>query len=705
MSSYGGSGTVDQDTATLQRAPVDDGTPEFGDIKGAFDMCVADNVSYQQQCYENFKTRYALWDGQSYDGRKHSREGSKVTPTPWDGASDLRVFLVDEAINSKVALYLSSFRKANIVAIPTEGNDIKRAKLVSNFMRWLVRTQIPNLKREAELLANYIQEKGLGVMGQFWEVSEEKTLQTVTIQDLQQQVPQGNLLELIYAKEAEDAILGFLEEVYGASAKKAKRMLSDLRSKGTTTVAVVGKAKSRPVIRAFNLDEDLFIPHYATDLQTAPAIYRIQYFTPEKLRAFANTDGWDKNWVEAAIEKCRGQLVTLATNQQNWPIQRSLLYQDQRLDNLIGVIYAYQRLSDEDGVPGVYLSIFNPGLGPEEGQHKGFAKHGLLGYTHGQYPFVLFRREYLSRKLHDSRGIPEPGQPWQSQIKVHRDSRIDAASMAILPPMCYPLGRPPGDWGPGARIPERRSGEYHFADRPMGDSNTEKSEEILTNSFYRYCGFVSGDTDPMFAQLKNQNETEKFLECFNEVFQQVYALFGQFGPPEVYFRVIGLRTMDPQLFSKGPQDEQFDFELTFSIDSLDSEKQSQKLEALAKVAATFDKYGQFDWSEGLQLAVSMIDPNWGEMLIQPKEAGQQKVVDETNQTLAQVFAGVDKDIDLNSPPELVTQVIQNYVQNAPDVQQRLQSDEAFRKRLEKLMKQAQFQITQKQNSIIGRYGA
>ncbi len=66
------------------------------------------------------------------------------------------------------------------------------------------------------------------------------------------------------------------------------------------------------------------------------------------------------------------------------------------------------------------------------------AKTGLLGYAHGEYPFVLYRREYLSRKLHDSRGLPEPGKPWQDQIKAHKDARIDAASLGVLPPICYP---------------------------------------------------------------------------------------------------------------------------------------------------------------------------------------------------------------------------------------------------------------------------
>ena len=71
--------------------------------------------------------------------------------------------------------------------------------------------------------------------------------------------------------------------------------------------------------------------------------------------------------------------------------------------------------------------------------------------------------------------------------------------------------------------------------------------------------------------------------------------------------------------------------------------------------------------------------------------------------LAQVFSGVDRDIDLAAPHEIVLQTIQNYMQQ-PDVQSRYNQDEAFRARLDKIIKQSQFQLTQRENSVIGRYG-
>lgn len=704
MSSFSGTpATVDASDPGLQLAAPEDEGPDFGTLKEGFTKCISDLDAYRQQCYQNYETRFALWAGQSADGRKHAREGGKVDPTPWDNASDLRVYLTDDAINSIVALECMAVEKANVVAIPVEGNDIKRAKAVSNFMRWIMATQIPELDREMELLSQYVNEKGGAITGQFWETTQMKTLINLDLQQLQEQFPSLDIQQLIFADEATDDLVAILTEIYDCTSKKGRKMIRELRATGKTTVAVVGKERGRPIIRAFNLDENIFIHPSSTDLETAPAIYRVEYFTPETLRSMINTAGWDEAWVEAAILRCRGKLITQLYEMYNQPISRSFTYQEQRFENLIGVVFAYRRLSDEDNVSGIYCTIFNPDLPSDETQ-PGYAKDGLLGYAHGEQPFKLFRREYLSRKIHDSRGIPEPGKPLQDQIKVHKDSLVDAASLAIMPPLMYPAGRPPGRWGAGARIPERRPGEIHFADRPAYDPSTEKSEAQLRADFNQYNGFVSRETDPTFSALKNQFRVNKRMKGLSKCLKQIWSLWNQFGPEKVFYRVIGLKQETAQEFVRGDIDEQFDFYINFDVQSLDPEHQDAKLEALAKAIATFDKYGQIDSAEALQLALEIIDPNWSERLIQPKEVGSQKIVNETHTMLAQVFAGVDRDIDLNSPPDLVMGVIQGYGQQ-PDVMQRYQQDEPFRKRLDKIVAQVSMQQKQNLNKKIGRYGA
>lgn len=689
--------------SNLQLAPRGDAGPDFGTLKDAFTKAATGSQPYVDQCRLNYETRYALWPGQTADGKKHAREGAKIDPTPWDGASDLRVYLTDNIINKKVAMKCMAFHRANLTATPTEGNDIKRANIVGSFMRWLMYTQMPDIDREIELLANYIDEKGVAATGQFWETVQEKTLVTVRMDEFAAKFPNINVQAMIMDETIEDDLASVFEEVYGASSRKARRMIKELRETGTTTVAVVAKEKSRPVLRAFNFDSDLFVAPSTTDAETCAGFYRVQYFTPEKLRSFVNTDGWDEAWVEKAIECCRGQLLTVDADRQQQPQSRSFVYVEKRFSDLIGVVYAYQRLSDEDGVPGIYCTIFSPNLPPDNTQ-KGYAKFGLLGYAHGEYPFVVHRREYLSRKLLDSRGVPEPGKPWQDQIKAHKDGRIDAASLSIIPPICYPIGRPPSRWGPGARIPERRPNEYHYADRVIPDLNTDDSEDRLTNGFKDYNGMASREGDPQFLPLENQHEVRKFLGGLSRALSQIWKLYVQFGRPEVFFRVVGARSADPMLFKKGDENEEYDFRMTFDVQGMDPDMMEKKLTMMVKAAQLLDRDGNVDYARFLQVAFDAIDPSLAEMILQPTSVGTAKVVADVQDDLAKLFSGISVDVKPTTPPQIAMQVIQQYVQ-APDVQQRLASDEAFRKRMEAYAKQTQFQMQQRENAKIGQLGA
>jgi hypothetical protein len=100
----------------------------------------------------------------------------------------------DNIINKKVAMECMAFQRANLSAVPVGTDDMVRSQLVTNFMRWLIQTQIPEVHREVEIASNYMNEKGLAVMGQFWEKRREKMLVNVRLEELQLQFPQIDIL-------------------------------------------------------------------------------------------------------------------------------------------------------------------------------------------------------------------------------------------------------------------------------------------------------------------------------------------------------------------------------------------------------------------------------------------------------------------------------------------------------------------------------
>jgi hypothetical protein len=691
-----------------QQVMPDDGVaPDFGRVKSDFENAVADSSEIVGQMRQNYETRFAIWPGQSSDGKKRSREGSRTKPTPWDGASDLRTYLVDEVINAKVAMKCTAFRRSNLVAVPIEGTDMKRAKLVTSFMKWLVYTQMPHLDREVELLNQYIEEKGVAISGQFWERYQEKTLETITLEQLEQQM--GPDIGLLLKDPAlRDGFVAMIQQAMpDVKERRAKQMIRELVQTGETSIPAPLPEYSRPVFRAFNLDEDIFIHPSATDIETAPGIYRIQYYTPAQLRGFAASERWDSDWVEAAISKCLGKSVSALPDVAPVGSGRGILGpgSEESRDGLVGVVHAYEKLTDADGICGIYLTIFNPELPPCE-EHDGFAKFGLLGYKHGQYPFVLHRREYLSRRLHDSRGLPEVGKPFQDIVKATRDARNDAASLSVLPPLMHPTGRAPTEWGPGSRYGYRRSpDEVQYADKPTYDASNTEVERGAVAGWKEYCGIAHPESDPAMTALKQQFETERALASMEEALQQIWSLYQQYGKDEVWFRVIGLGGADMMQFKKGDPRERYDFYLTFDSIVFDREALNGKLETLAKLIATFDRNGQVDFSELLPIALDSVDPALAEKIVIPKEQASQKAVEEIQTMLAKMFAGIDVDWKEGMPAELGQQVLQNYAQ-APEVQQRVQNEQdPLRERLEKLQKQMQFQITQRENAQIGRLGA
>ncbi len=709
MSSYTGTNSVVPE-ASLQLAPIGEDGPDFNQLKYAFQKTVTDNQPYITQTGQNYAARYAIWGGQSADGKKHSRgPNGQIEPVPWDGASDLRVYLIDNLINDKVAMILEAINKASLVAQPVEGNDIKRAKQVSTFMRWMIKTQMPDFDREIELLAQYIQEKGVAVMGQFWETCQEKTLTVLRLADLQTQFPDIDLQQLLISGDVDDYLKSTFEEIYGVTRGKAAKMLRDLGARGETTVAIVGREKSYPVMRAFNLDTDLFIPPDTTDIEQSTGIYRVQYYTPEKLRSLVNTEGWDKEWVENAISCVKGKMLSVTPIEYMQPMSRSFIYTQQRFTDKVGVVWAYQRLSDEEGIPGIYLTIFSPDVQPSNGgktwgKHDGYAKYTLYGDNDGKYPFVLYRREFLSRKLHDSRGLPEPIKPLQDTIKAHKDSRIDTASYNIMPTIFYPIGRPLLKWGAGARVPERRPNEYHYGQPIPFDETTETSLASLVNDARDYAGFAKTDSDEPINPTKNQAEINKIFSSLASSLHQVWNLFKKYGNEVTYFRVVGVQAEEATRFERGPEDEDFYFEMVHDLRSSDPEYQAKKIDRILQIAQAADRTGAVDWTEMLQVGMESEDPSIAARVLRPAEVGAEAVVNEVQDDLTKLWSGIAVNVKPNTPPQIAQMTLQNWSQS-PDVIARYQGDEAFRNRVDVYTKQVEMLQMQQTNKQVGRLGA
>jgi hypothetical protein len=518
-----------------------------------------------------------------------------------------------------------------------------------------------------------------------WKREKRTYLQQVSIEEIAQVSP--DLAELIVSGADDEMVFGMLQTAFpDLSDKRAKKAIMDLRKKGLAEVSVPRTSVDCPVVYSCAPDGEVLFPSYVTDPQRAPYVFWRTFLTAQELEKKVASEGWDADWVENAIERLRGKDSMYLDGEKLKTIDRLPITDD---NDLVMVVYGYQRLIDEeDGSEGIYCTVFHPTT-------EGFAKHELLnGYD--DYPFVVTRLSNDQKRMYETQTFSDILRGAQMQIKTERDSRIDRASLATLPPLLHPAGRPPSDWGPGVRVPYRRLGEIQWGPPPPADNGSIEVEMSMTAQADRSVGL---DMSNPISASRQQFVVSKFLDHVRDVLNMAWKLYQRMGPDEVFFQVTG--NPNPQVMTKGSADENFSIVVNFDSQSNDPETAETQLKNMVSLVQ-LDRNGIMDVNKLLEFTASSINPIFADYVLQPAEEAQQKVQKNVTDDLAKIFAGIEVPAQPNGA-QMAMQMIQAYVQQ-PDIMQRAQQDEAFGARLQKYMEQYSFQLQQMQNAEIGRIG-
>jgi len=664
--------------------------PDINTLRYAYEQTTIELESYFDLCRTSYDDRRNWWAGKSRDHRKHGADAF-----PWEGAADMEAHTIDERITRLVSLFMSSLNRSNVRAFPVESTDIPRSKVVSSFLKWMVSSgYIPRFKREMELGANYLLERGILMTYVGWHREDRRFLQRLDLNQIAQIAPE--VVELIEGGENDDELIALLEATFpGVTKKRAKKALKELRKTGEAELPIVRRQVDAPEVKTLAPDGDFFFPPYVTDPQRAPYCFWRTYYTAQELENKVLTDGWDEDFVDYIIEHYRGVSIDSIEREQEGRRSTSLTDNAYEAEELIELVYGYQRLIDpEDGSEGIYCTVFHKQFTGNE-QAPGYAKFELLnGYE--DYPVVVTKLSEDSKRLYDTQTIPDILRGIQNQVKVERDSRIDRNSLATLPPILHPVGQAPTDWGPGRMIPYRRKGDLDFAPTPPSPVGSIEIEKTMEAQADRLCGL---DETSQISQVRKQFLVDKFLQHSAEVLQMCYKCFQRFGPDSVFFRVTG--SPDPVVFDKGNPDENYDIMISYDVLNSDPETQEKKLQQMVALTQ-LDRSGRINIDNLLDAAANSIDPVLADRVLQPTEAAQEQVVRQVTDDLTKIFAGIEMPARPNGAQIALT-VIQQYA-SQPDVAQRLQSDEAFAARLEKYAGQYTFQMQQAQNAQIGRVG-
>jgi len=680
-----------QNKSNFEALTYVDASPDINALCNAYDQTVNELEAYFDLCRTSYDDRRNWWPGKSRDHRKHGADAF-----PWEGASDVESHVIDERITRLVSLFMSSLNRSNIRAYPVESNDIARAEIVSSFLKWMVTSgYIPRYKREMELGANYLLERGLLITYVGWHMEDRQFLQKLTLEQIAEMDP--NIFGAVKSGENDDELVFMLQNIFdGVTEKRARKALKDLRKLGEAELPTVRRQVNAPEIKTLAPDGDFFFPPYVTDPQRAPYCFWKTYYTAQELENKVATAGWDADFVDYIIDHFRGVNIDSIEREQEGRRSTSLTDNAYEAHELIEIVYAYQRLVDpEDGSEGIYCTVFHKDYTGINDEAPAYAKRELLnGYE--DYPVVVTKLSEDSKRLYDTTTVPDILRGIQNQVKVERDSRIDRNSLSTLPPILHPVGQAPSDWGPGRMIPYRRKGDLDFAPVPPAPVGSIEIEQTLESLADRLVGL---DEDSQISSVRKQFLVDKFLQHNAEVMRMAYRCFQRFGPDEIFFRVTGIP--DPQVMDRGNPDADFDITINYDVLNTDPKSQEVKLAQMTQLIQ-LDRNGRIDVDKMLSVLASSIDPILADSVLTPVEDAQQQVVKDVTDDLTKIYAGIEMPARA-SGGQIAMQVLEQYGQQ-PDIQQKLQEDEAFAGRLQKYAGQYQFQMQQMQNAEIGRIG-
>jgi len=224
----------------------------------------------------------------------------------------------------------------------------------------------------------------------------------------------------------------------------------------------------------------------------------------------------------------------------------------------------------------------------------------------------------------------------------------------------------------------------------------------------RITGRATGPDDAVEANVIKQHLVNCWLNGWKEILKRVWCLDRTYSGPMIWFRVTN-NEQGAQLILDETA-ELYDFNISWNSMNADEEKVLQKLDTVGKLMASYDRTGQARFDVYLRKVLEAIDPNLAGQLIMPQQEATTKEIIETSNDIAKIASGqVVNAPEQGANAQLRLQVLQQYIQGseaipATDVQDRLQNDENFAKRLQTYASQLEFQLTQQQNARIGQLG-
>ncbi|MEM6911067.1 MAG: hypothetical protein AAF555_05735 [Verrucomicrobiota bacterium] len=693
--------------------------------------------------------RRCVWEGQSKDGRAWE-ENFQARVKPWDGAADSRIRLADQVGRELTAVLKTAFWQAKIQAVGRDLNDVERGQRVTLLLQYFLYTRMEeDLVNVLNLLGSDMMLGGLGVVAPGWrkrygtrsrELSLEEfaekasaagllaaveagevaqTEQGPKITPIGQQIvveQEADYLAFLTDAENEVEVAEMLQEIARSEVEdeledgrqvmtlsEARQQARALREEGKCRVPVPYLRLDEPQWRVLQPGVEVFWPVEVTCLKESPWVAEREWLDEKELRARAAVDGWPESFVEAALEQkgvsMEGEDADILLHTDSEKLA------DDPEEERIQIHRVIYREIDENGFEGLREMVLHHAV--EEPAYD-----EVLVHLHGEMPFRDFPLEQQTRRLMDSRGVPEIVTTWQMELKNQRDSRINRSDLETSPPRYVPANLLSGNPGrrvrPGEDLPRHGSSEkseVRFMQLPAGRVDTFQIEDRTRAENDRYWGLVSDFVPTEVAQLLTQERVNDFLRRMKGVVRLTLQDLQQWMSPQVVTRVVGAPLASPFEVDREEIQGLFDVSIQFDARDMNTEFLFEKLKRIAEILA-LDSENVTDRGALMEIALRSVLPSAADQLIRPTDAVNAKEQELELQNLGLMMQGLE-------PPKVAggqnhalrLQVLLQQVQGNAKVQEAIQEDEQVRAIFEARAQHHQHQLDQEENKKIGRTGA
>lgn len=669
--------------------------PDIEKLSGLFSDAENNLKAIYDYSEKMHDARFCSWDGQAQDGRKHGTD--KAPAFPWEGASDLRTFNIDDITNKLSAIAMHAYSNARIVASCADNADPVAAGAAEQFMDWYLKKAIPTARRNLKLLSQWSISLGVAAMGVYWE--EKHTAVDVQISAETAALAGGNVATFLVGQNELDgeillpaeAIVEFAD-AYDLTEKQAEEALVSLATTGFCTIKKQKLLYSRARLKALRVGRDIFFPRGLENIQDSPFVFTVEYLTPNQLRTRADAESWHKDFLNEALETTSIRIPE-SKNSASKGVSG-----ENNLENRVRIVNAYYNSYDAKGSQVLRMCVFSPDV------KSSYATSSVLPIN--KYPFAICPFEETEADIVDSRGTAEIAYGWQREIKTQKDLRIDNAAISINPPKLFKVGNQPATaFAPGAMIPVR-SGDFKIIEPLRVGQDPSVSIEIeksVIGDMFAYFGNPTANEPTAMQNMQVQEFIASWLSVVSEIADIV------FGYCRVYrtdaYRFVPVDAAAAEVADFNPADAtDMNFTLSFDARDINMKDFLEKFEIVAKLALPLDKTGDINTAPMLRKLIGRLFPNEVQNLITSPTDSYRREVLETQQDLSAIFALQPVNAPEHCNAQLRLQMINEYAQK-PGIASRMQVDPAFADALQTYVKQLQFQLQQNENAVIGRLGA